>query len=55
MHCPDRDNGRETILRAAGTRDYGKILATAREIKAAARFLQGTGLLSQFQLGIGLE
>jgi hypothetical protein len=55
MHCPDRDNGRETMLRAAGTRDYGKMLATARGTKAAARFLQGTGLLSQFQLGIGLE
>ena len=48
IHCPDRDNGRETIFRAAGTRDYGKMLATARGAKAAARFLQGIGLLSQF-------
>ena len=55
MHCPDSDNGRETMLQAAGTRDYGKMLATTRGMKAAARFLQGTGLLSQFQLGIGLE
>jgi len=55
MHCPDRDNNRETMLRVADTRDYGKMLATARGMKAAARFLQETELLSQFQLGIGLE
>jgi exonuclease III len=55
MHCPDRDNGREIMFQAAGTHDYGKMLATARGVKAAAKFLQGTGLLSQFQLGIGLE
>jgi len=39
MHCPDRDNDREIMLRVADTRDYSKILATARGIKAAARFL----------------
>ena len=48
MHCPDRDNGRETMFQAMGTRDYGKMLATIRGTKVTARFLQGMGLLSQF-------
>jgi hypothetical protein len=37
---------------AAGTKDYSKTLATPRGAKVAAHWLQCTGLLLQFNLGL---
>jgi hypothetical protein len=55
MHCPNYSGDRDDLFRTAGTRDYKKMLATTRGAKAAAYFLQRTGLLDQFQLGLGPE
>jgi hypothetical protein len=50
--CPEFADRRESLFEAAGTRDYSKIVATARGAKAAAIWLQHTGLLPQFSLGL---
>ena len=55
MHCPNYSGDRDGLFRAAGTRDYKKMLTTTRGAKVAAYFLQRTGLLDQFQLGLGPE
>ena len=55
MHCLDINRGRENMLQEAVTRDYEKLLSTTKGVRTAAKFLQETGLLSQFQLGVGLE
>jgi hypothetical protein len=52
MHCPEHEGGREELYRNAGTRNYQKMMATTRGARAAARFLQETGLLEQFRLGL---
>ena len=44
--------GRAGLLRDAGTNDYLRMVATPRGVKAAAQFMQQTGLLPQFQLGL---
>jgi hypothetical protein len=50
--CPEFADRRTSLFEAAGTRDYSKMLATARGAKAAAVWLQSTGLLPQFSLGL---
>jgi len=50
--CPELTERRISLFEAAGTRDYSKIVATARGAKAAATWLQSTGLLPQFSLGL---
>ena len=52
LFCPDYAEGRARLLRDAGTNNYSQMIATTRGAKAAAQFLQGTGLLPQFQLGL---
>ena len=52
MHCPEHKGGREELYRNAGTHNYQKMMATTRGARAAARFLQKTGLLEQFRLGL---
>jgi len=51
--CPEFADRRENLCKAAGTKDYSKMLATARGAKTAAQWLQRTGLLPQFSLGNG--
>ena len=55
IHCPNYSRDRDSLFRAVGTRDYKKMLATTRGAKVAAHLLQRTGLLDQFQLGLGPE
>jgi hypothetical protein len=52
LFCPDFADGRTELFRNAGTHDYSRIVATTRGANAAAQFLQQTGLLPQFQLGL---
>jgi exonuclease III len=52
IYCPEFTESREDLYRAAGTRDYSKMLATPRGAKAAANWLQRTNLLPQFSLGL---
>jgi len=52
MYCSNFEESRENLYRAAGTRDYSKMLATPRGAKAAANWLQKTNLLPQFSLGL---
>jgi len=52
MYCPEFMERREDLYKAAGTRDYSKMLATPRGAKAAANWLQKTNLLLQFSLGL---
>ena len=52
LFCPEFADRRASLFEAAGTRDYSKIVATARGAKAAALWLQRTGLLPQFSLGL---
>ena len=54
-YCPEHADKREALFKASGTRDYAKMLATTRGAKAAAYWLQQTGLLPQFSLGLGPE
>jgi len=50
MFCPKFATRRPQLFQNAGTRDYKQMLATTRGAKAAAEFVQQTGLLQQFQL-----
>src|SRR5277367_5023941 len=52
MNCQRYSENRLKLYTDAGTHDYRKMLTTARGAKAATTFLQGTGLLGQFQLGL---
>jgi exonuclease III len=52
MYCPEYTESRESLYKAAGTRDYSEILATPRGAKAAANWLQRTNLLPQFSQGL---
>ena len=52
MYCPNFEEDRKDLYKAAGTRDYSKMLATPRGAKAAANWLQKTNLLPQFSLGL---
>jgi hypothetical protein len=52
MFCPMFATQRPQLFQNAGTRNYKQMLATARGAKAAAGFVQQTGLLQQFQLGL---
>ena len=52
IYCSNFEESRENLYRAAGTRDYSKMLATPRGAKAAANWLQKTNLLPQFSLGL---
>jgi hypothetical protein len=49
---PEYAGERDGLYAAAGTKDYSKMLATPRGAKAAAYWLQRTGLLPQFNLGL---
>jgi hypothetical protein len=53
LFCPNYTEERAKLFREAGTNNYSQMLATTRGAKAAAQFLQRTGLLPQFQLGLG--
>jgi hypothetical protein len=50
--CPELADCRGQLFTDAGTNDYSKMVATTRGAKAAARWLQRTGLLPQFNLGL---
>lgn len=50
--CSELADRRGQLFRDAGTNDYSKIVATTRGAKAAAGWLQRTGLLPQFNLGL---
>jgi hypothetical protein len=50
LFCPEYADERDSLYIAAGIKDYSKMLATLREAKAAAHWLQRTGLLPQFNL-----
>jgi exonuclease III len=52
LFCPEYADERDSLYAAAGTKDYSKMLATPRGAKAAAQWLQRTGLLPQFNLGL---
>ena len=52
MYCQNFEEDRKDLYKAAGTRDYSKMLATPRGAKAAANWLQKTNLLPQFSLGL---
>lgn len=52
LYCLTYADRREKLYTLAGTRDYRKMLVTPRGARAAASFIQATGLLAQFQLGI---
>jgi exonuclease III len=52
LFCPEYADERDSLYAAAGTKDYSKMLATPRGAKAAAHWLQRTGLLPQFNLGL---
>ena len=51
-YCSEYADRREELFKAAGTKDYSKMLAIARGAKAVAKWLQQTGLLPQFSLGL---
>jgi Reverse transcriptase (RNA-dependent DNA polymerase) len=53
VSCPNFADDRTELFRNAGTHDYSQMIATTRGAYAAAQFLQRTGLLPQFQLGLG--
>ena len=53
MNCIDYAERRPSLFKAAGTRDYKKMTATTRGMKAAAQWLYNTGLLQQFSLSLG--
>ena len=53
MNCTDYTERRSSLFNTAATRDYKKMTATARGMKAAAQWLYSTGLLQQFSLGLG--
>jgi hypothetical protein len=50
MTCTTYAADRDRLFRDAGTRDYQQMLATTRGARAAAQFLQRTGLLAQFRI-----
>ena len=52
LSCPNFVEMRAGLLRDVGTNDYLRMVTTPRGAKAAAQFLQRTGLLPQFQLGL---
>jgi Reverse transcriptase (RNA-dependent DNA polymerase) len=52
VFCPEFAGRRDSLFEAAGTSDYSVIVATARGAKAAATWLQHTGLLPQYSLGL---
>ena len=52
LYCPEYADERDSLYAAAGTKDYSKMLATPRGAKAAAQWLQRTGLLPQFNFGL---
>lgn len=52
LFYPSFAEGRAELLKDADTNDYSRIVATTRGVKAAAQFMQQTGLLPQFQLGL---
>lgn len=52
LYCPSYEGQRPGLYADAGTGNYQKMLATSHGARAAATFLQGTGLLPQFQLGL---
>ena len=52
LYCPSFTRGREELFRDAGTNSYSQMVVTTRGARAAAQFLQKTGLLPQFQLGL---
>jgi hypothetical protein len=54
-YCQEYADKREALFKAAGTKDYAKMLATRCGAKAAAHWLQQTGLLPQFSLGLEPE
>jgi hypothetical protein len=53
IYCPNYAERRPSLYGAAGTSDYKEMTVTARGLKAAAQWLQRTGLLQQFSLGLG--
>src|SRR5271154_2974120 len=52
LFCPDHNQHRRQLFELAGTRDYSKMMETARGAKAATYWLQQTNLLPQFSLGL---
>jgi hypothetical protein len=52
LFCPEYADERDSLYAAVGTKDYSKMLATPHGAKASTQWLQRTGLLSQFNLGL---
>ena len=52
LSCPRFVNGRSNMCRDAGTTDYRRLLTTEKGLRASARWLMRTNLLTQFSLAV---
>lgn len=51
-YCPDWEEMRGTLRSLDNWRDYQRLIGTATDARTVARWLQRTGLLPQFSLGL---
>ena len=50
LFCPNHQEGRQEMVRKAGTNDFTKLLLTKEGIRSAARWFIRSGILSQYLL-----